>query len=32
MLAIELVSDGAGRTPDAALAGAVHRACTARGW
>jgi 4-aminobutyrate aminotransferase/(S)-3-amino-2-methylpropionate transaminase len=31
MLAVELVSDGAGRTPDAALAGAVHRACAAQG-
>jgi 4-aminobutyrate aminotransferase/(S)-3-amino-2-methylpropionate transaminase len=31
MLAVELVSDGPGRTPDAALAGAVHRACSAQG-
>ena len=31
MLAVELVSDGPGRTPDAALAGAVHRACSAEG-
>ena len=31
MLAIELVSDGPGRTPDAGLAGAVHRACSAQG-
>ena len=28
---VELVSDGPGRTPDAALAGAVHRACSAQG-
>ena len=31
MLAVELVSDGPGRTPDAALAAAVHRACSAQG-
>ena len=31
MLAVELVSDGPGRTPDAALAGAVHRACSRAG-
>ena len=31
MLALELVSDGPGRTPDAALAGAVHRACSSQG-
>ncbi|GAB3256318.1 4-aminobutyrate--2-oxoglutarate transaminase [Alteromonas gracilis] len=31
MLAVELVSDGPGRTPDAALTGAVHRACSAEG-
>jgi 4-aminobutyrate aminotransferase/(S)-3-amino-2-methylpropionate transaminase len=31
MLAVELVSDGEGRTPDPALAGAVHRACSAEG-
>lgn len=31
MLAIELVADGPGRTPDAALTGAVHRACSAEG-
>ena len=31
MLAVELVSDGPGRTPDPALAGAVHRACSAEG-
>ena len=31
MLAVELVSDGPGRTPDAALAGAIHRACSAQG-
>ncbi|WP_310526714.1 aminotransferase class III-fold pyridoxal phosphate-dependent enzyme, partial [Nocardioides sp.] len=31
MLAVELVSDAARRTPDPALAGAVHRACSAEG-
>jgi 4-aminobutyrate aminotransferase/(S)-3-amino-2-methylpropionate transaminase len=31
MLAVELVADGPGRTPDPALAGAVHRACSAAG-
>lgn len=31
MLAVELVTDGPGRTPDPALTGAVHRACTAQG-
>ena len=31
MLAVELVSDGPGRTPDAALAGGVQRACSAEG-
>jgi 4-aminobutyrate aminotransferase/(S)-3-amino-2-methylpropionate transaminase len=31
MLAVELVTDGPGRTPDPALAAAVHRACSAQG-
>ena len=31
MLAVELVSDGPGRTPDPALTAAVHRACSAQG-
>lgn len=31
MLAVELVSDGPGRTPDPALAAAVHRTCSANG-
>ncbi|MGN0064507.1 MAG: 4-aminobutyrate--2-oxoglutarate transaminase [Nocardioides sp.] len=31
MLAVELVTDSTSKTPDAALAGAVHRACAAAG-
>ncbi len=31
MFAVELVTDAASRTPDAALAAAVHRGCSARG-
>ncbi len=31
MLAVELVTDGPGRTPDPALTTAVHRACSAEG-
>lgn len=31
MLAIELVTDAESKAPDAALAGAVHRACSAQG-
>ncbi len=31
MLAVELVTDAESKTPDAALAGAIHRACSAAG-
>ncbi len=31
MLAVELVTDAQSRTPDASMAGAVHRACSAAG-